>query len=188
MALGVETLLDVVVIGLAVGSLFIAMRLRSLFAHGVAGRPLMLLALSPLLIGAGEAIHITSEVLGNATLELFHSVLETAFFVTVSVAALLFVRAWSQGGTITLGRPLITATEPEVLAAILNRLARHLQNITGPAFARAFFQQSVEEGLAQSGDPSLREKLLSRLNPDIRPPARRILLLGTAPLETGERG
>jgi hypothetical protein len=171
MALGLGVYLDVVIIALAVVALFLALRLRTLFAHGAAGRPLMLLALSPVLIGVGEAFHVTSEVQENATLDLLHSIFETAFFVAISVAALLFVRVWSQKGTLTLGRPPEhTATEPEMLAAIVNRLAGHLRNITGPAFATGFFRRSVEEVLAGRADPSVREKLLLRLDPDIRPP------------------
>jgi hypothetical protein len=171
MALGLDVYLDFVTIGLAVVSLFLALRLRTLFAQGAAGKPLMLLALSPVLIGVGEAFHVTAELQGNATLDLLHSILETAFFILISMAAWLFVRVWSRTGAVTLGKSAAhIATEQEMLAAIVNRLAGHMQNITGPAFATGFFRRSVEEVLAPWAEPSLREKLLLRLDPDIRPP------------------
>ncbi len=171
MAFGLDVYLDLVTIALAVVSLVLALRLRGLFAHGAAGTPLMLLALSPVLIGIAEGFHVLGEMQGTAAFELVHITFETSFFVVISVAAFLFVRAWSQKGMLTLGRPSQhTATEQEMLAAIVNHLAGPLQNITGPAFATGFFRRSVEEVLASRADPSVREKLLLRLDPDIRPP------------------
>ncbi len=164
--------LDIAVVIAALAAIAVAFRMRHLFNQGTASRPVKILAYSPSLMVVGEASHVVSEVWGIPALDPVHDLLEAAFFLTITAAAWLFVRAWSIAGSPPLGQESRTATsEAEILASIINQAAADVSRITGPVFGQAVLRQSVEKILSSIADDSSRNAVLRRLIPAIAPGA-----------------